>query len=367
MKDNEEVVKKLIHLNKLLLDGKYKKVISEGQKLIKKFDDQPYFHIVQALAYSQMEEPEKGLEILLEAEKKFKNSYEIEFQIAKMYEFLEDYDNAIYYFYKSLKSTPEKYKDARADCLNDLAVLHSELGLEEKAIELWKEAIEIDPAHELAKENLKITEGDYDELETTKFIEHEFKEFIFVQRNKYLDEQGKQKFSSKKEEINFLKHMEAAWINRIMPEADSLIKMSEDARSDMYEDMEIDVTQPVPEIALPPSSDGHENKLNEIFSFLPENGLLKILAAMPALEYAGMKSEKITQMISGESEITESDKEILQWAHEIGKMVLEFATLTNNKFQKKLYDNLIKTLELRLDKDDVMIVVDKLFKQGMDR
>ncbi|MEO8447487.1 MAG: tetratricopeptide repeat protein [bacterium] len=366
MKENVDVTKHLLYINKLLLGGKFKKLISEAPGLVKKYDDQPFFRNALAVAYSQMGEPEKGLEVLLEAEKKFKNSYEIEFQIAKIYELLEDYDNAIDYFYKSLKSTPEKYRDARADCLNDLAVLFSNMGNKDKAKELWKKAIEIDPAHDLAKENLLIEEGDVEKFETTEFIQGEFEEFVFIQKCKCLDEQGKQDFSSTKEEINFLKHMEAAWINRIMPEVDSLTKMSEDERTDMYADMDIDLTQPIPEITLPPSNDGKENKINEIFSFLPANGFLKILAATPALEYAGMKSEKITQMISGESEITESDKEILKWAYEIGNIVLEFPAQTNKKLQKKLFDQLIKTIELRLDKDDGVIVIDKLFRQGKD-
>ncbi|MDZ4711291.1 MAG: hypothetical protein SGI89_03090 [bacterium] len=366
MKENVEETKQLLYINKLLLHGKFKKLISETPEFVKKYDDQPFFRNALAIAYSQMGEPEKGLEILLEAEKKFKNSYEIEFQIAKIYEFLEDYDNAIDYFYKSLKSTPEKYRDARADCLNDLAVLFCNMGNKLKAKELWKKAIKIDPAHDLAKENLLLEEGDIEKIEMTQFIQDEFEEFVFIQKYKYLDEQSKQNFSSKKEEINFLKHMEAAWINRIMPEADSLMKMSEEERTDMYADMDIDLTQPIPEIILPPSNDGKENKINEIFSFLPENGLLKILAATPALEYAGMKSEKVTQMISGESEITESDKEILQWAYEIGKIVLELSTHTNKKLQKKLFDELIKTIELRLDKVDGEIVIDKLLRQGKD-
>ncbi len=62
-----------------------------------------------------------------------------------------DYPYASYYYIKALEMEPEHIK-----ALINLGTIYYEFELDERAIEIFKKVLEIEPENEIAKENLKI-------------------------------------------------------------------------------------------------------------------------------------------------------------------------------------------------------------------
>jgi len=144
-----------IYISELFYKRKFKKVISEFEKLTK--DDKENYPLIQvalAIAHSEIGEKEISLDILLSAEKKFEDHFEIEFQIAKIYEDMKNFEQSMNYLEKSYLSTPEENKSARSDCLNDLGAIYYNQGNKSRGLEFWKKAVEINPANKVAKGNI---------------------------------------------------------------------------------------------------------------------------------------------------------------------------------------------------------------------
>lgn len=362
--DKEIENEKLISLDNLLMKGEFKKVISNANKYIMEYPEQVFFYTILSIAYSQLGETQKALDILKNAEKNFSDNYELLFQMGKIYEDLADYESAVKYYYRSLEATPESYKEARADCLNDIGALKYNLGSEEEAIELWNKALKIDPAHEKAKYNLRQMQNETDEENSIYSLQEEYNEFEFIQKYKYLDEKDKRKFTSKKEQEVFTKHVEAVWFKKIFLKIDKLEQMSEEERTEWYEDIEIDFTKPVPMIAIPQIEKKLSKELNKIFSFLPENGMVVSMAASPALDYVGLTEKKIKSFVTKQDVPDEREKHLLKWAYDIGSIIIELAQTINKKKKNELFDKLVETVRTKLDENDTEIVLDKIIKQA---
>lgn len=149
---NEE--KKLIEINKLLIEEEYDKVIEQSVKAIDSYPDQNFFYIMLSLAKLQIGNTEEALKIITDAENIFPGEFEILFQTAKVYEEMKQDDKAEEYFKMSFKATPEDYFEARSDCMNDLGAMKYYQGNEDEAIKCWEKAIEINPDNASAISNL---------------------------------------------------------------------------------------------------------------------------------------------------------------------------------------------------------------------
>jgi len=156
-------MKKLLELQNLLNDGKYSDVIKEAEKLRKIYSHNFFFFTIASIALSETGKTEEAKKLLLKAENKFPNEYEVHFQLAKVYEECEEYEKAEAAYKKSYEVTPEEYNDARADCLNDLGALYWSLRRKEEAVEQWKLALLEDPNNIKAQNNYRNFTNEYSE------------------------------------------------------------------------------------------------------------------------------------------------------------------------------------------------------------
>ncbi|MBK9334966.1 MAG: tetratricopeptide repeat protein [Ignavibacteria bacterium] len=366
LENAEEQNKKLLKLQGYLFKENFKKVIKEGVIYLKEFPEEPNIYTMLAIAYSETGRIEKAFELLKEAEKKFPEDYEVLFQMGKLYEDILDFDRAIEYFYKSFNITPAEYRGAKADCLNDIAALKYRQGKEDEAIAIWKNALLIDPAHSKAKNNLNhfndTESGDID----IEFFLNEFHKFEDIHKEKYFEMKGKRKFDTMKEEKHFLKMIAAVWIADIMPLSEEMKNMDSDKLISMYREMDIDYSGPIP-VPDPIIDEDNEKILKERFPFLPESGFMTVLAAGPALDYAGLSQEKLTGFAQGKIPMEAKDIEKLKWAYSVGEVLLELGNAESKKKQTELFDKFIKRLNNLLSPEDTRLVLDKIISEATGR
>jgi len=212
----------LAKINKLLMDGNYKKVIEETEKAIIKYPGNRFFYIMKSIAHSQINQKEEALMTLKQAEEKFPTDYEIPFQLAKIFEDYRDYPNAEIHYRKSYDLTPKKYKDARSDCLNDLGALFWELNLRDTALEYWELAIKEYPKNKKAKDNLKNCTNKYGEPVSANKLFDDMYHFQIIQTQKYFKIKNKTEFSSEEEANKIIRIINETWNKHIAPEKDKL-------------------------------------------------------------------------------------------------------------------------------------------------
>lgn len=354
--------KKLLKLQEHLQKRNFSRVITDANKYIKEHPDQPFFHTIISIAYLYTGDVKSALDILKAAEKKFPKDYQILFHLAKVYEEIPDYGKAVSYFTKSFEATPEEYRDARSDCLNDIGVNQYRMGLTEEAANSWKKALAIDPANHKANDNLNLISGK-EVNDSTDFIMNEFREFESVQKDKYFEKTEKVKFSTKKEEKHFHKMTEAFWINEIMANPDRLENSDEEELSRWYEGIEIDFSKSVPKTEIFVKGGDKEKLINDKFPFLPKNGIKTALLAGPAMDYAGLNIQKIQSFIKGELP-TEKEIEKLKWSYSLGEILLKLGNTESVKIQNELLDKFIETLQFQLSGADTRIVLDKIISSA---
>ncbi|MBK9334967.1 MAG: tetratricopeptide repeat protein [Ignavibacteria bacterium] len=366
LENTEDKNKKLHRLKEYLFKDNFKKVIKECVIYLKEYPDEPDFYSILALSYSKTGQIEKAFKLLKKAEKKFPDDYEVLFQMGKLYEDVLEYDKAIEYLNKSFNVTPAEYRDAKADCLNDIGVMKHEQGKQDEAIGLWKNALSIDPAHFKARNNLDHFSDIEAGVDNIEFFMDEFHEFEDVQTEKYFQIKGKKKFDTKEEKKHFFKMLEAVWMADIIPLAEEMKKMDPDKLSSMYRDMEIDYSGPLP-VKTPLLDKKKEMILNKKFPFLPENGFMAVLAAGPALDYAGLNHEKLIGFVKGDIPLDAEDIEKLKWAYSIGEVLLELSKTESKKKQFELIDKFAERLQNLLSVEDSRIVLNKILTLASDK
>ncbi|MBS1517923.1 MAG: tetratricopeptide repeat protein [Bacteroidetes bacterium] len=354
---------RLIKLDKLLIDGKYKQVIREAGVAIKKFPRQPFFYTILSIAHSQLGESKEAFNILKNSEKQFPGDYEVLFQLAKVCEDLSRFDEAEKYYYKSFDCTPPEYKDARSDCLNDIGALKCRLGNDEEAIDLWERALEIDPSNEKASANINYISTDTDSIDAD-FLINEFKVFGEIQKKKYFTGKGIEKFKSKKDRKQFNVCVESAWLREVMPNLHYYDEFSEKELINWYNELEIDFSQrsESSNSSVPIMEDEFSEVIKKKFSFLPEDGLPVALAAGQAMDFVGLNPDVIGKIVLGVEIITEKQKELLIWSYELGKLIMEADAKTKKK-QLQFLDSFMGKLKEQLNENDAIVVMRRIMEQ----
>lgn len=358
--ESEEVLKHLGTLVNYLKSGNFDSVIKEGKKFIAEFPDTIFLYICIAVAYIESERFEDAITFLKEAEKKFPDNFEILFQLAKAYEKDHDLVKAIQYYYKSFDATPAENKKARSDCYNDIGAILFSLGKEEEAAKVWKEGLVIDPANTLLKDNLNQSISD-EAFEAENFADVVYSDFAYYQECQYLDAKGRINFESEKESENFRVHIDEAFLKEVVPRFEEIETMSEDEMIEFYQDIEIDFTKPVNDSELPEFGDKIKSHLQNVFPYLPDDGLLVITLVLPALEYSGISEKKLNNFIAQTETPDARETQILKWAYELGTNVIEFTKIENPEQKEISYLKIIGILNQELVENDSLIVLDYIF------
>jgi tetratricopeptide (TPR) repeat protein len=189
-------------------------------------------------------------------------------------------------------------------------------------------------------------EDEFDEEE--EMIESMLEDYMImfydIQKQKYFDERGLEKFSSRKEESKFEHAVEATWNNLLRTDAGRITSMSEEELSELFNSMSVDPENPPEFKVVPDLGEDAEEMFNQVFPFLPPGGFMRALIAHPVLKHYGIEQEKLNMFASGELMPDKNDIEHMKFACEIGTML---ETVLKNQDSKKGY-SLFEELYIRL-------------------
>jgi tetratricopeptide (TPR) repeat protein len=356
-------------------ERKYTKIIKKSEEYLRKYPDEMSFYILISLAYSAKKKFNDALKILKRAEERFHSHFELFYQIAAVYSDLDNAEEAEKYYRKSIEATPPEFESSKADCWNDIGALKSNQGLEDEAKEFYRLALEIDPDHENAGDNLYELESedyeDYEDYEDDEMFEDsiqdsyddDFELFHSIQQKIYLKGRNRIKFKSQVEEDEINRHILNAWTKRVAGEIHLAESLNEDQKVEWYNSIEIDFSGEPAEAEMPVINDPLHKEFAAIFSFLPPNGLSFLMIAFPYLRAVGI-SENYIASISKTNEISSEDKDKFIWAHEIGEKIFKLSESKSEKAFIKKTDEIISIAAQRLSRDKAEKIFIKLI-EGM--
>jgi len=351
-------IKKLSELQKLLTDGKYNDVIKEAERLRKIYSNNFFFFTIGSIALSETGKTEEAKKLLLKAEKKFPNEYEVHFQLAKVYEDCEEYEKAEAAYKKSYEVTPEEYNDARSDCLNDLGALYWSLRRKEEAVEQWKLALALleDPDNIKAQNNYRNFTNEYSEPVSVDGLMDDLHHFQNIQVDKYFKKQNIETFRSMEEAQYFLDLIKSTWNNEIAPHKRKLDKLSAVEKTKWFNSIDIDFNYEEPvdnfneteDELVEGNSDEFFEGFDELFPYLPAGSALLLPIASLALKALGYKDDRISEIIEG-AEVSEAEEYFINWAIDIVAIIGTAYTEKNKKREDIL---LIEALDIAMEELD---------------
>lgn len=385
-----EEIKDLKKIQKLLNNKKFLPVINEGRKARNKYPKNYFFYTIPSIAYSLINRHEDVFKLLKEAEQRFPDSYEVFYQLAKVYEDLEDYEEAEKCFKKSYEVTPEAYNDARAECLNDLGVINWIMHRKKEALELWKDALKEDPKNLLAQNNLSDFTNEYGEPAAISPKMDDLFHFQNIQLEKYFRSKNESTFKSKEETNRILQLISDAYNRKIASKKERLdsstaiektkwfkrIKidfeskpMSKDENLKLFKSMQTKTSKkskskkrmekPQKEPALTliqgkkfPQDEKPLSDFKSKFPFLPEDGLVSISIATPFLFSAGYELERILEILD-DGVHDEDEKTMILWAYDIGSNLFKSVTEEDEEAAEDFYYNAIDIAYDLLDEDEI--------------
>ncbi|MFA3782762.1 tetratricopeptide repeat protein [Melioribacteraceae bacterium 4301-Me] len=374
-------------VTKQLGDGKYKAVIKETTAARTVYPNNFFFYTIEAIACSMLGQSQKALDLLKVAEKKFPDSYEVHFQLAKVYDEMEEFDKAEESYKKSYELTPKEYSDARSDCLNDLGSLYWKIGYKQEAIDNWKLALQEYPQNKNAKNNLKRCINVYGEPKAVSEAMDDISHFYDIQMRKYFAVKNISEFSSLEEANKFMLLIKNAWNNTIVQEKEKLETYTPEEKTKWFESIEIDFD------AIELKSENKEKKagiaskpkkkkrgklsaaqkeqieFERKFYFLPEDGLTFAILASPFLLHAGLKFDRLDEILREGTE-DEEEQELLIWAADIGHFLFESFGAEDDDIAKDFLSEALEIATEIIDEEDALesleIIIDTFRKFGED-
>ncbi len=355
-------IQKLQEVNSLMMDGNYKKVIEEGKKAISKYPNNSLFYISVSIGYSQIGNTKEAFRVLKQAEKKFPSDYEVLFQLAKVYEDKSEFNNAEICYKKSYKYTPKDKTQSRSDCLNDLGVLYWNQHRKFEALEQWKLAVAENPKDKKAKRNLKDFTNEYGEPAAVSPLMDDVFHFQKIQTEKYFKSHKKNNFSTKEEADKIIGIISTVWNQQIAPDKDKIDRLPAKDKSQWFENVKIDFSKTKP-MKMQDMNQGDLNfaddefpeniildereivntlnEINDAVDYLPPYSILLLPFLSPLLVKAGLKQKRVEEILE-KNNPREEELEILQWAVEIGDIMIEIVETKKLKEKEILREEAVE-------------------------
>jgi len=370
-----EEINKLIELQGLLNDRKFKRVIQECSAARKKYPNNFFFYTIGSIALSMIGKEEESFNLMLETVKKFPDEYEVRFQLAKVYEDFEDYESAEVEYKKSYDLTPREYADTRSDCLNDLGVIYWKTRRKEEALEQWKLALIEDPKNIKAQNNYRKFSNEYGEPLAVSSLMDDIFRFQNLQTKKYLADKGKNEFSNDEEAKKIIGIIMDAWNKNIAPQKEKLDSYNPAQKTDWFNSVALDFEN---QTSLTETMEYDNNKLlpyledydiYSIYDCVDENDLIILPFTFPLLRAVGIKEERLDDLFDKKDEPTDYEEYIIEWAVEIGSAVGDGVIEEKEKGKTELYQIALTIAKEELNEkeaDSAITDLKNLFRKAID-
>jgi tetratricopeptide (TPR) repeat protein len=317
-------------IHTLFRQGKFKEARPMARKLVKNFPADPLFHVTLSLCYSEAQDPLKALDILSKAAEKFPDDHNILYHIAGVHEQMEHYQKSETYYRQALEHTPPEMNVERSECYNGIGVALWYHHRREEALEMWRRAVNEDPANETAKHNLQEFTNEYGRGKAPKPLFDDLYQFQKIQLDKHNQTREKDTSLSDEELRQVMGSIMRTWNEKIAPLREKLDRLTAAEKTELFTSVECDFSLPWKTPVIPlnadptvqrlrPTKEEKEfmDKLNVRFAFLgADAGPLLLLYGTPALISVGVKKKRFRELMQG-STMTTREKSLLAWAYDI--------------------------------------------------
>jgi hypothetical protein len=197
-------------------------------------------------------------------------------------------------------------------------------------------------------------------------IKADYNLFIELQIKKYLEQCGKDKFSTNDETKAVVDKIVAVWNSEIADQHERLDNTDLEAKTEWFNSVEIDFDLDQQLQVTKSLWDGTDidfmdmvEYYDELFPFLPKGAIVFLTFAGPAFEAYGYPIERYTKLFNGE-EPTEIEKLLLYWAHNIAYGVMAFHIEKSASNRENIRSATLKIAEMELDPQTARKVFDDI-------
>lgn len=373
--NREEEFNLIRTIQKQLNKHKYLEVINAAIKAKNKFPRNHFFYVMASIAYLQLKQPMNAMNILMEADKNIPNDFQIKFHLAKTYENLDDYSNAEDCYRSALVNADIKDNDLRSDILNDLGALLITMERKDEALECWKSALMEYPKNINAQNNLRNFANQSRRPGTPNKLFEDLHHFQKIQTEKFFADKNRSEFKNKRELEFCINKIMAAWNFYIAPNSEKLDSLSIEQKSNWFRSIEIPfddksiksksnkmnrergkIKKSKTLKTLENSGDSERDKINNIFPFLPEDGIVMVMFGSAALLAAGMPGDRYMEILKT-GVYDEGEKGLIYWAFEIAVLVMQSLIVKNEKEKFPLLEEAKDIAEEFIKIEDVDFVI----------
>ena len=197
----------------------------------------------------------------------------------------------------------------------------------------------LDPSNDAAKEMLRLHTNQYGEPSSPTPAFDDVYHFQNIQTEKYFHANNKKGFADLEEASRITGLITKAWNDLVAPRKKELDRMSAAEKTEVYSAVKIDFSGPDPLIGKmqfdePFDDDSSEempllsggeidevlNELSRTLPFLPPDGVINLMFAVPALVAIGLPYERLEVILRGDPP-TEEEETQLVWAYDIVEAV----------------------------------------------
>ena len=352
---NETEKAELFEISKLIKRRKYKETLTRTQNNRAIYPNNYFFYTFESLAYEGLKDYKKALNILEVAEVKFPNQFNIFYQLGVIHNELGNFDKALKLIEKSFTLTPTDLTEERSECYNEFGVIYWAMEQKDKAIENWKLAVMENPKNIAAQNNLRDFSNEFDEPAAVTEGMNDVHHFQNIQLKKYLKLSGKKELSSLKEGERVIQLIIEKWNNDIVPQKNKLDTYTAKEKTKWFNSVEIDFSKDLTNLYQQEFDseelDEYENEFYSIYDGLSEEEILMLPFTHPLLIAMDMSPKRIDALFMKETEPTDYEVDVLDWALTIVGDLFETLLTKDNELKEELLDEAFAMATAELDDD----------------
>jgi hypothetical protein len=267
-------------------------------------------------------------------------------------------------------------KHERSECLNGLGVVLWRQHKRDEALEVWRRALDEDPANKIARKNLDKFTNEYNEPATLVGAFDDPNHFRTIQTELYLQQQGKTEFSTKEETMEVIGAILQAWNEHLAPRSKEIETMTAAEKTELFGGVRVDFARqfepPVfkqPQTVETELSDDDRHVLelfDSMFPFLPPGTGIFLPGAMIALIALGIDKGRLKAIINGD-EPSDDEEDLIMWAVDATAVLVDALDVEGTPQEIELTRRAMDILREELSDPEagvVLLEIKKYLKEG---
>ncbi len=326
-------------VSRMLNSGKFHELLALARHRMQSDASTPVYPAIVGTCYIQLHKFQEAKRFLLKQVTRFPDSCQLHFELGQAYLALHDPEEAEKAYLHALEIVGDTDKELKSSYLTSLGGAYWDSRKRKEALVAWQEALALDPSNDAAKEMLRLHTNQYGEPSSPTPVFDDVYHFQNIQTDKYFHANNKKGFADLEEANRINGLITRAWNDFVAPRKKELDRMSAAEKTEVYSAVKIDFSGADPFIGkmqfdesydgdsiedMPLSPDGEIdevlNELGRMLPFLPPDGAISLMFAVPALVAVGLPFERLEVILKGDPP-TEEEEDQLVWAYDIVEAV----------------------------------------------